>query len=85
MKMPKVSRHFELQAFCETPKSDAPNIFTLQPLKSVWVLLLSTVSRWAGGQREKICSVCISETARCRKLMRGRDIGWGLWVCKVIM
>ena len=30
-----------------------------------------------GGRREKVCPGCISETVRCRKLIRGRDIGWG--------
>ena len=28
-----------------------------------------------GGQREKVCLGCISETVRCRKLILGRDIG----------
>ena len=30
---------------------------------------------WVGGQREKVCPGCISETIRCRKLILGRDIG----------
>ena len=30
-----------------------------------------------GGQREKVCPGCISETVRCRKLILGRDIGLG--------
>ena len=30
-----------------------------------------------GGWREKVCPGCISETVRCRKLILGRDIGWG--------
>ena len=29
---------------------------------------------WAGGQWEKVCPGCISETVRCRKLILGRDI-----------
>ena len=33
------------------------------------------VSRWAGRWRGKVCLGCISETVRCRKLIRGRDIG----------
>ena len=41
-----------------------------------------------GGQREKVCPGCISESVRCRKLILGRDIGggwgvggvWGGWV-----
>ena len=28
-----------------------------------------------GGRREIVCSGCISETVRCRKLILGRDIG----------
>ena len=28
-----------------------------------------------GGQREKVCPGCISETVTCRKLILGRDIG----------
>ena len=35
------------------------------------------VSGWVGGWREKVCPGCISETVRCRKLIIGRDIGWG--------
>ena len=30
-----------------------------------------------GGRREIVCPGCISETVRCRKLILGRDIGWG--------
>ena len=30
-----------------------------------------------GGWWEKVCPGCISETVRCRKLIRGRDIGFG--------
>ena len=26
---------------------------------------------------KKVCPGCISETVRCRKLILGRDIGWG--------
>ena len=29
-----------------------------------------------GGQREKVCPGCISETVRCRKLILGRDISY---------
>ena len=32
---------------------------------------------WASGWREKICPDCISETVRCRKLIIGRDNGYG--------
>ena len=30
-----------------------------------------------GGWQEKVCLGCISETVRYRKLILGRDIGWG--------
>ena len=30
-----------------------------------------------GGWQEKVCPGCISETVSCRKLILGRDIGWG--------
>ena len=51
-----------------------------------FVLFSPVVSRWVGVQagglvdvrREKVCSGCISETVRCRKLILGRDIGWVL-------
>ena len=32
----------------------------------------------AGGWREIVCPGCISESVRCRKLILGRDIGWGV-------
>ena len=32
---------------------------------------------WAVGWKEKVFLGCISETVRCRKLILGRDIGWG--------
>ena len=51
------------------------NIFTPQPLRAAGVLFSPMVSGWAGGQREKVCPGCISETVRCRKLILGRDIG----------
>ena len=41
----------------------------------VAVLLTPLVSGWAGGQREKVCPGCISETVRCWKFILGRDIG----------
>ena len=31
-----------------------------------------------GGRREIVFPGCISETLRCRKFIRGRDIGWGV-------
>ena len=54
-------------------------LFTPQPLRAVGVLFSPThgvrIGRWVGGQREKVCPGCISETVRCRKLILGRDIG----------
>ena len=50
-------------------------IVTPQPLRAVGVLFSPMVSGWAGGQREKGCPGCISETERYRKLILGRDIG----------
>ena len=36
------------------------------------------VSGWVGGQAAgKVWPGCISETVKCRKLILGRDIGWG--------
>ena len=58
-------------------------VFTPQP-PQVGVLFSPMVSRLAvsraGGQNEKVCLGCISETVRCRKLILGRDrvgFGWG--------
>ena len=33
---------------------------------------------WQAGGRKKFVLGCISETARCRKLIFGRDIGEGI-------
>ena len=52
------------------------NSFTPQPLRAVGVLFSPMVTDWAGG-KENVCPGCISETIRCRKLIFGRDIGWG--------
>ena len=49
--------------------------FYPQPLRAVGVLFSPMVSGWASGWREKVCSGCISETVRCRKLILGTDIG----------
>ena len=38
---------------------------------------LSGYSLDGGRRREKVCPACILETVRCRKLIFGRDIGWG--------
>ena len=53
-------------------------LFTRQPLRAVGVLFSPMVSGWTGGRREIVCPGCISETVRCRKLIRGRDIGLGV-------
>ena len=45
-----------------------------QPLRADKVLFSPIVSGWAGGWQEKVCLGCISETARCRKLILARDI-----------
>ena len=47
-------------------------------LWGVGVLFSPLVSGWAGGQREKVCPGCTSETIRYRKLIFGRDIGLGV-------
>ena len=44
-------------------------------LKDCQVLFSPIVSGWPGGQWEKVCLGCISETVRCRKLILGWDIG----------
>ena len=49
-------------------------ILTPQPIRAVVVLFSPMVSGWAGG-REEVCLGYISETIRCRKLIRGSDIG----------
>ena len=33
----------------------------------------------------KSCQGYISDTVRCRKLILGKDIGWDLQVCKVMV
>ena len=38
------------------------------------------VGQAGGGAAGKVCPACISETVRCRKLILGRDIGWGVGV-----
>ena len=57
-------------------------LFTPQPLRAVGVLFSPMVSGRAGGRlggrREIVCPGCISETVRCRKLILGRDIGYGV-------
>ena len=47
--------------------------FTPRPLRAICVLFSPMVSGWAGGQGEKVCLGCISETVRCRKFILGRD------------
>ena len=54
------------------------SLFTPQPLRAVGVLFSPMVSGWLGGRAaEKVCPGCILETIRYRKLILGRDIGWG--------
>ena len=50
-------------------------LFYPTALKGCQVLFSPMVSGWAGGQWEKVCPGCISETIRCRKLILGRDTG----------
>ena len=38
-----------------------------------------------GGRREEVYPAYVLETVRCRKLILGRDIGQGVWVCKVMV
>ena len=49
------------------------NSFYPTALKGSWGIVAHGVRM--GGQREKVCPGCISETVRCRKLILGRDIG----------
>ena len=54
-------------------------IFTPQPLMAV-ALFSPMVSGWVCRQAshgKKCCPGCIPETIRSRKLILGRDIGWG--------
>ena len=53
-------------------------LVTPQPLRAVGVLFSPMVSGWACERREKVCPGCISETVKCRKLIFGRDISWGV-------
>ena len=52
-------------------------VFTPLPVRAVGVLFSPTMSGWAGVRRKKIYPGCVSETVRYRKLILGRDIGWG--------
>ena len=52
-------------------------IFTPQPLRAVGVFFSPMVSGWVGRRPEKVCPGCISEPVRCRKLILGKNIGWG--------
>ena len=45
------------------------------PVDSIVKMTVSLVSGHVGRRREKVCSDCISENIRCRKLILGRDIG----------
>ena len=51
--------------------------FTPHPLRGI-VFTHGVRMGWrASGWQEIVCPGCISETVRCRKLILGRDIGWG--------
>ena len=39
----------------------------------------------AGRWQEKVCPACISKTVRCRKLILGRDIGYRVLVCNLMV
>ena len=47
--------------------------FTPQPLR-----IFTHGVRMDGRVAGKVCLACISQIVRCRKLIFGRDIGWGL-------
>ena len=59
--------------------------FYATSFKAVQVLVSPMASRWVGGlvcgsmdgHRQKVYQGCISLNMRCRKLIRGRGIGWG--------
>ena len=51
---------------------------------NVGVLFSPMMGGWAGEWQEKVCPGCNSETIRCRKLILGRDIGWGVQVCNIM-
>ena len=53
------------------------SVFIPQPFRALLVFFSTMASGWAGGLRDKVCPGCISETARCKILILGRDIGWG--------
>ena len=57
-----------------------PCVVTPQPLRAVLplqVLFSPWAFGWAVGLQEKACLSGIYETMTCRKLILGRDIGWG--------
>ena len=55
------------------------NTFYPTALKGCQGIVFTHVSGRAGGRvAGKVCPACLSETVRCRKLIRGRDIGYGV-------
>ena len=53
-------------------------VFTPQPLRAVGYCFFAHGDWWVDGQQGKVCPGYISETIRCRKLILGGDIGWGM-------
>ena len=70
---------WRILTWCSRKNSQARHIYasTTQPVTAVRVLFSPMVSRWSSRQRKKVCLDCISQTIMCRKLILGRDIGWG--------
>ena len=49
-------------------------------IEGCWCIVFAhgvRMGRQAGGRQEEVCPACISETVRCRKLILGREIGFG--------
>ena len=68
---------FVIYVYLQIKKYQYTNLFiivTPKPLRAVGVLFSPIVSGWEGRRREEVCSACILETVRCRKLILGRDI-----------
>ena len=71
---------------CLRPIKTLLRLFMPQPLRVVQLLFSPIVSGWADIQSVgggwagsgKIFPGYISEAARCRRLILGRDIGWGM-------
>ena len=66
--------------------------FSLQPLSTTVQVLfppmlfgLVAAGGWLVRLQEKACLCCVSETMRCKMLILGRDIGWVMLVCSVMV